>query len=301
MQHDRKVIPLIARAAVLGLALLTGACTGIGGPSPAAPTGAAIGSATAASPTESPLATTTETPPTPSGESPNSSATPLTPAITEEQAIAAVQAFAPNASGLRVTESDTVSSGRSYRVQSTDIIAEVDQATGQVRTFLDNAEMPTSTTVKLTKDEALAAASAWLAARAVSTGGLSPAVTLMDHGSTQEYAVSYQGRVNGARVPHSVNVSIDPATGAIYAFVLFTRPFVTPPAPRLTSGEAAIAAREEERDPGAKVTSTDLAIDFDAAGNQVLVYELDLTRTDGFYAKVQVNALTGTVVVMGRG
>ena len=74
-----------------------------------------------------------------------------------------------------------------------------------------------------------------------------------------------------------------------------------PPAPRLSADEAAAAARAEEADAGATVTSTDLAIDFDAAGKQILVYELDLTRTDGFYVKVQVDALSGAVTVVGRG
>jgi hypothetical protein len=221
--------------------------------------------------------------------------------ITEAQAIAAVQAFAPHATGLRVTETETVPMGPAFRVESADIVAEVDEATGQVRMFLDNAAMPTSTVVKLTRDEALAAANVWLATHGVSTSGLSPTTTLLDHGSSQEYEVVFQGRVDNARIPHSVSVSIDPGTGAVYAFVLFAHPFVTPPAPRLTADQAAAAARVEEQDPGAKLTATDLAIDFDTAGNQILVYELDLTRTDGFYVKLRVDAQTGAVTVMGRG
>jgi Peptidase propeptide and YPEB domain len=113
--------------------------------------------------------------------------------------------------------------------------------------------------------------------------------------------VVFGGRVNGARVPHRVEVSIDPVTGAVYAFALYDRPFASSPPPALTPQAAASAARQEEKDAGAKVTSTDLAIDFDAAGAQVLVYELDLTRTDGFYVKVRVDALSGAVTVMGRG
>jgi hypothetical protein len=299
--------PTFARAAVLGLALLTGACTAIGASSPTPPAGAQT-----PPPTEAPTSTpsTPSSPSSPSSpqvETPTPSSSAIASAasvpsgITEAQAIAVVQAFAPHATGLQVTESDTVPAGRSYRVQSADIMAEVDQATGEVRMFIDNAAMPTSTVVKLTKDEALMAASAWLTSHGVATTGLSPTTTLMDHGSTQEFAVDFGGRVNGARIPHRVNVSIDPATGSVYAFVLYTRPFVTPPAPKLTADAAAAAARNEEQDPGANVTATDLAIDFDAAGTQELVYELDLTRTDGFYVKVQVDALTGSVTVMGRG
>ncbi len=306
MGHRHSVARTTVTPWVICVALLVGGCTGIGGPQ-LATTPAATGSPDLATPPTtgswSPPATSGQTS-APSGSaalevtpSPASQA----PAITEAQAIAAVQAFAPRVTGLHVTESDTVPSGRSYRVQSEDIMAEVDEATGEVRMFLDNAAMPTSRTVTIAKDEALDAAAAWLAAHGVATSGMTPTATLLDHGSSQEYEVDYQGRVNGARIPHRVDVSIDPATGAVFAFVLFTRPFVTPPAPRLTVGEAVAAARAEEADPGANVTATDLAIDFDAAGAQVLVYEIDLTRTDGFYAKVQVNALTGSVTVLGRG
>ncbi|HEY5628576.1 MAG TPA: PepSY domain-containing protein [Candidatus Limnocylindrales bacterium] len=303
MRRDR-IISLLARAALLGLVTLTGACTVVSlrtptpslGPQPASPlTGGPMASATGA---VAPSAVPASAMP---GSSASTSATPPSTGITEAQAIAAVQAFAPHATGLHVTESDTVPAGRSFRVQSEEIIAEVDEATGQVRMFLDNGAMPTVPGVKVSRDQALAAATTWLASHAISTAGLSPTTTLLDHGSIQEYAVDFTGRVNGARVPNRVNISINPLTGAVYAFVLFTRPFAPPPAPRLTVAEAVSAARAEEQDAGAKVTSTDLAIAFDAAGTQLLVYEVDLTRTDGYYAKLQVDALSGAVTVLGRG
>ncbi len=303
MRRDA-IFSLLSLAAVLGFVMLAGACSPVGPGAGSPPPRAQTVSPLTGGPTASPAGPTTPSAgaqtPKP-GTSASGESTPPPTWITEAQAIAAVQAFAPNASGLHVTRSEVVPSGRSYRVQSEGILAEVDEATGQVRMFLDNAAMPDSTSVRLTKDEALAAATAWLAGHTVSTSGLSPTVTLRDHGSTQEYAVDFGGRVNGARVPHRVSVSINPLTGAVYAFVLFTRPFVTPPAPTLTVAQATAAAREEEKDPRAKVTSSDLAIAFDASATQILVYELDLTRTDGFYAKVQVDALTGAVTVLGRG
>ncbi|MHB8960550.1 MAG: PepSY domain-containing protein [Candidatus Limnocylindrales bacterium] len=307
MRHLHSVTRTVMSPWVISASLLAGACTGISGPPASGTTPGATPSLQVATPPN-----TGSWSPPPSGGQPsapgasvppdvNPSPMPSPSGITEAQAVAAVQAFAPHATGLHVTETETAAMGPTFRVQSADIVAEVDEATGEVRMFLDAAAMPTSRIVTLTKDEAQAAAAAWLAAHGVRTGGLSPATTLLDHGSTQEYAVDFQGRVNAARTPHRVTVSIDPATGAVFAFVLFTRPFVTPPAPRLTADEAVAAARSEEADPGATVTSTDLAIDFDAAGKQILVYELDLTRTDGFYVKVQVDALSGAVTVMGRG
>lgn len=304
MRHEPNRISSIARAAALGLVVLTAACSGAGGanvtgaPESQTPAPSASSPANASTPAKASRAPTA--PPTP-GAPANASATPPSTGITEAQAIAAVQAFAPHATGLRVTETDTVPMGRSYRVQSADIVAEVDEATGQVRMFVDNAAMPQSGVVRLTKDDGLVSATAWLAAHGITTAGLTPTTTLLDHGSTKEFEVDFQGRVNGARVPHRVTVSIDPATGTVYAFVLFTRPFATPPAPRLTVAQAGAAATAEEKDPGAKVTATDLAIAFDAAGTQILVYEVDLTRTDGFFVKLQVDAETGAVTVLGRG
>lgn len=301
MRHEPKLNLWLARAAVLGLVVLSGACTIAGGSTSTRSADASAPAPQTRPPTADASGLTTRPGPSTPTSGASADATPPSTGITEAQALASVQAFAPHATGLRVTESETMPWGRVYQVQSEDIIAQVDAATGQVRTFLDNAAMPTSTTVKLTKDEALVTATAWLAGHGVTTTGLSPTTTLMDHGSTQDYAVDFEGRVNGARVPHRVNVTINPESGAVYAFVLYTRPFVPPPSPKLTVAEATTAARAEEQDPNARVTATDLAIAYDAAGNQILVYEFDLTRTDGFYAKVQVDALSGAVTVLGRG
>lgn len=221
--------------------------------------------------------------------------------ITADQALAAVQAFAPQASGLHVVGTEAASMGTDYRVESPDVIAAVDQATGLVTMFVDNAAMPTSATVKLKTDDATAAATAWLKAHSVDIAGLTASTTLMDHGDTQEYRVELRATVDGVRVPRVVDISVDPATGAVYGFVRYVRTYAAPPKPTLTLDDATAAARTEEGDPGLKVTASDLAITFDAAGAQQLVWELDTTRTDGFYVKLDVNALTGAVTVVGRG
>lgn len=276
----------IVAVGVLSLALLGGCTGGPASPSSAAPPPSLAGTpAVSGSPQAS----------APPDDEPTSSP------ITSAQAIAAVKAFAPTATGLEVAEDEEPGVPPAYRVTSDDIIAMVDEATGRVTMFLDNAAMPTSPAVTLREDAALAKATAWLAAHSVDTAGLTPTTELIDHGSTQEYQVVFQARMDGVRLPHRVDVSVNPATGDVYGFVLFSRAYTPPPKPVLTREQAIAAAREEEADPDAKVTATDLAVAFDATGAQLLVYELDLTRTDGFYAKVQVDALTGAVTVLGRG
>lgn len=290
MPRKTNLIPPVVGTGALGLVLLLGACTGVRGLQ-------GQGSAT-------PPATEAHLPGT-SGAAPSASASaavgPSPSAITRSQAIDAVKAFAPDAHGLEVTEIDDAAMGPAYRVSSADVMAAVDKATGRVTMFLDNAAMPSTASVKISRDEALGKAMAWLAEHAVTTSGLTARATLLDHGETKEYQVVLEGRVGGARIPHRIDVSVDPATGTVYGFVLYDRAYTPPPTPRLTPDDAATAARAEESDPGARVTASDLAIAFDPSGRQLLVYELDLTRTDGFYVKVQVDALSGAVTVLGRG
>lgn len=281
--RQTSIIPI----GVLGLALLA-SCSG----GPASPSSAPVPPGPSTGP---PAALGSGQPSAPPDDGP----TPLP--ITTARAIAAVKGFAPSASGLEATLDEEPGLPPAYRVTSEDIIAMVDAATGRVTMFLDNAAMPTSATVVLGKDAALAKATAWLAAHAVGTDGLSPVAELVDHGSTQEYQVVLQARAGGVRLPHRIDVSVNPATGDVYGFVLFDRAYTAPPPPVLTLDQAIAAAREEEADPGAKVTASELAVAFDATGAQLLVYELDLTRTDGFYVKVQVDAMTGSVAVLGRG
>ena len=243
------------------------------------------------------LAAACSAPSAPAAPTPRPSPT----AVTADQAVAIVQAFAPTATGLHMTQTDSFSMGPSYRVESDDITATVDQATGLVTSFVDNAKMPTTSTVKLKPEEATAAAATWLASHAIDTSGLTSSIKLLDHGDTQEYQVELRGIVNGVRVPHVLDLSLDPATGTVYALLQLVRPFSPPPAPKLTLDQAVTAAKAEERDTGLTVTSSDLAVAFDDTGSQQLVYELQVTRTDTAVTFLDVDALTGAVTVTGAG
>ena len=222
-------------------------------------------------------------------------------AITEAQAIAAVRAFAPEASGLHVSGTETFSMGPAYRVESADVNATVDRATGMVTSILLMGAEPTAATVVLRAADALAAAAAFLAQHGVDVTGLTPTVTLLDHGDTQEYQIVYMAQANGVQLPTRVNLSVNPTSGTVYGFLQFRESVGPIPSPKLSLDDAIAAARAEEQDPGLTITTSDLAIVKDATGTQQLAYELRATRSDGFFVWLNVDAITGAVAVMGRG
>lgn len=230
------------------------------------------------------------------------SATPAPAPITADQAVAIVQTFAPASTDLHVVGGlDSASMGPYYDIEGKGVLATVDLASGIVTTLLLEDAMPQSAEVKLTPAEATDAANAFLAQHAVDVAGMAVNPELIDHGSMQEYAVHYEATINGIRLPGNLTVSVDPSKGRIYGLVHIQRAFVPPPAPKLTLEDATAAAKTEEKDPGLKVTESTLAVAFDGAGNQQLVWELAATRTDGFFVKLDVDALTGAVTVVGRG
>ncbi|MFN8629516.1 MAG: PepSY domain-containing protein [Chloroflexota bacterium] len=230
------------------------------------------------------------------------SATPAPPPISADQAVAIVQKFAPASTDLHAVGGlDSASMGPYYDVEGKGVVATVDLATGIVTTLLLEDAMPQTAEVKLTPAEATDAASAFLAQHAIDVVGMAVTPELIDHGSMQEYAVHYGATINGIRLPGNLTVSVDPSTGRIYGLVHIQRSFVPPPAPKLTLEDATSAAKTEEKDPGLKVTESTLAVAFDGSGNQQLVWELAITRSDGFFVKLDVDAITGAVTVVGRG
>jgi hypothetical protein len=264
-----------ASALVIG-AFIAAGCTGTGGGS--SPIGAS-----------------------PIGSAPPPTATPAPTEITEAQAVAAVQAFVPQVKGLHVTGSDTSSSGPVYRVEAENVSAIVVKATGQVMSVLLLGAMASAPTVVLKPDQALAAATAYLAKHNVDATGLTGTVELLDHGEFQEYQITFLAVVNGVQLPDRVNVSVNPITGEIFSFGQYRHDIGPVPSPRLSLEDATAAAKAEEKDPGLTVTASTLAVVLNDAGTQQLVWELDATRSDGFYVKLNVDAISGAVTVTGRG
>ena len=113
--------------------------------------------------------------------------------------------------------------------------------------------------------------------------------------------MTWTARIDGVRAPTVVRISVNPSTGKVYAFLNFDRPYVRPPAPKITEADAEAAARALIEAPDAVVTSSDLAIAFDANGVQQLVYEIKLTTTGGFYTNIRVDAASGGATVLSQG
>lgn len=221
--------------------------------------------------------------------------------VSQADAVAAVRRLAPGHSGLAAGSAQDGVAHRFYAVQDATVVATVDAYTGAVLAFTDTSLLPTSTAVQVSADQAQSIASSYLSKQAIPTDGLQPAVELLDHGDFKEYRVTWTGRANGAVTPDTRAVSVDPATGAVFAFEDFDRPFATPPDPKLSPADAAAAARALVGDPSAMVTATDLAVAFDPSGAQLLVYRVHLTLSDGYFAYIQVDAASGAATILGQG
>ena len=224
------------------------------------------------------------------------------PSISSADAIAAVQSYAPAATSLSAA-SAMAARGPYFVVEGTGVAANVDALDGTVRTLTLADRVPTDTTNLLSSSTALATATAFAAAHGLDTTGLSPEVALVDRGSTIEYRVDFRLRINGALVPRAITISINPATGAVFALTNLAHPYVTPPAPHINAAAAVAAARSIVGDPTAAVESTDLLISFDASGAQALVWHVALSSVgaNGAVTLIEVDALTGSSTVIGRG
>ena len=226
-------------------------------------------------------------------------------AITDAQAIAAVQAFDPSATSLTATAVLSEANGPYYEVDGIGVAANVDARYGTVRTLTLTNRVPfkTTTTVALSASAAQTAAVSFTTAHKIDTAGLTPQERTISTGSASAYEVDFTGRLNGALIPKHVSISIDPATGAVFSFVNFSHPYTAPPSPSLDSAAALSVARKVVDDPGATLDNADLLISFDQAGNQVLVWHVALTNVapSGTAALVEVDALTGAAVILGRG
>jgi hypothetical protein len=221
--------------------------------------------------------------------------------ISASDAVASVKRFVHDPSGLAVAGLRDGTTNRFYEVRSKTVEAAIDVNTGAVLSVMDATDMPTTSAVVLSSTDAAAAAAAFAAANGINVGGLTQTVELLDHGDTQEYAVTWTERVNGVLTPTSRSISVNPATGKVYAFSAFDRPYTAPPVPKLSESAAADAARAAVADTEARIDSTDLLIAFDASGAQHLDYQMHVTLSSGFFATVRVDAVTGAASVVTRG
>jgi hypothetical protein len=220
--------------------------------------------------------------------------------ISAEDAIAAVLRFAPDATDLRASAIQSGAFGQFYTVDGTNVHANVDAVTGLVGTLFLARLAPDDATVAISEAEALLAARQFLDSHGMAVAGPAPTLELRDHGETNEYLAIWQHRINGALVPDSVRVSVNPKTAAIFSLVRVSRPYVAPPQPVVTLDQAIAAARVAADLAGAQVETSDLVVAFAADGSQRLVWQIAL-RSGIEAAFVEVDAIDGQAEVTGRG
>lgn len=140
--------------------------------------------------------------------------------ITKQEAVAASEKFLGRLLGQpEVSDPTAWPGGKYFQVmeQGAGAMTWVDIATGNVIYMMLSA--PETTLVKFTPAQAQSAAAAFLTAHAVSFTGLTATVALQDHGCCKEYLVTWQRYENGALVPDTRQVGVNPATGTVFSFV----------------------------------------------------------------------------------
>ena len=208
------------------------------------------------------------------------SVTPQPGSVSLAGAVTAAQAVVPGGSAQVTYVAPVGTTPGFYTVKTSSGVANVDATTGQVRTFVVTALVPSSDAVKVSTDHALSIAQVYLVSHGIGSAGLTPSVSLMDHGSYADYVVRWEGRIGGARVPGMREVRINAATGAVFAVSNLSTPYATPPNPKLTSDQAAAIALNAMSGPAKTIKGSDLVVTFDAGGRQQLAWQVEV-ESDG--------------------
>lgn len=148
-------------------------------------------------------------------------------------------------------------------------------------------------------------AGAFLAEHGLQPATATPSVQLVDHGSVKTFEVRWQALSGGALPPNWQLVELDAVSGAVITLATEDRPYAPAPAPTVALEDARARAFEAAGFNAGSLTRSELRIVFDPAdGTQLLVWSLTLEQpTDGIpdRALVEVNAMSGDAVVVGRG
>jgi hypothetical protein len=217
------------------------------------------------------------------------------------RAISNVRVMVPSAAILTASEVQGVAGNRYYPIDGEGIHANVDADTGQVRTLFISDRAPTEATVAISPEDALTIATTYLKANRLTTVGDTPQVTLTDRGDTKEYTIDWRMRVNGAWIPDTRTVSVNPTTGQVFALQNHTRPYSPPPTAKVTKADAVSGAKAALGWANALFRDVDLYVSFDSKGSQQLLWLVRLANLGGGSASVFVDGITGQAVVDSRG
>jgi hypothetical protein len=229
------------------------------------------------------------------------SPSPIASPLSRDQAIAAVESFIGRKLNSPIVSEPKAAIGSWYVTvvePGVGASAIVDVGTGIVMSI--NLPQTLTMAVKLTPDQALAAAEAYMDAHKVPYAGLTSSVTLQDNGSTKYYSVTFVRYVNGVTVPDTRSLSVDPVTGEVFSFVWRQLPYGPVPSPtidRQAAIEKAVAAACLSP---YKIDSVQLLLDpgWVWPGDVVWWVGVSSAAIDEGYV-IEVDAQTGDVRIIG--
>ena len=227
--------------------------------------------------------------------------------ITRAEAVAAVEKFIGRKLGPADVGDPTVMATGTW-LQVTEagpagVDAWVDASTGRVTSLL-MMPVPATTTMTLGAEEAQAAAAAFLTAHSIPFEGLTPAVTIEDHGCCKFYAVTWQRYVNGATVADVRIVKLDPSNGAVFSFMDTRASYDAVPSPKIGREEAIRLATVASGYSDPLIGTVELKADGSPFWTGRMVWSVQLEEKAGASsgaAIVYVDAVTGEARVVARG
>jgi len=204
--------------------------------------------------------------------------------------------------------------GRCYEIrESGGASFSVDVSTGRVISLMA-LPFPETTAVNFTPRQAQAAAAAFLTAHGIPFDGLTATVELRDHGCCKEYEVTWQRYVNGASVPDTRRVGVDPATGNVFSFGDYRVSYAPVPTPAITREDAIARAIKKSGLSSPKIEAVSLTINESPilpAWKGRLVWSVQLSQdvpinpgSSVSYSSaywISVDAITGEAVITGQG
>ena len=180
------------------------------------------------------------------------------------------------------------------------LLAEVDRASGEVRQVVFEGAL-TSAVDRLSQDEASHVASQFAANHFVGFSSLTPETSgLIDHGVFKEFRFTWTMKDGNAWLPTSVTVGVNIDSGTVTSFVGRHRSVSVGSTPSVAA-DTAVASAKALIDGESSVTPPTLKIVIDDAGQDLLVWELSVTKVfppNVAYVPLQklvwVDAISGT-------
>ncbi len=158
-----------------------------------------------------------------------------------------------------------------------DVTGAVDVSDGHVTMLTLPVPTETGGATTITADQATRTAFAFLESIGSPVDGFGVGVAAETGSGTPGYTVTLTRMSGNVVLPDYRVVEVDGITGTVFSFVDVRRPYNPPPPPTVTAKQATATAIAKVG--GGSAPSPRLGVTFDAAGNQVLVWEVAVTPT----------------------